>query len=158
MTIIILIVTLIVVPMLLTEFTDWLPWIASRLICRAAGHVPLERRARYTEEWTAEFNALPGGKLTKLFFALNIYARARTTGAVIREDLKIERESAHTSMETAARVLALAQETADVAIADARREADRILGEARWQAELIRADSAKQKYGNEVHPDNSGEV
>jgi hypothetical protein len=148
-TVILFIVTLLVAPMALTEFTDWLPWIASRLILRAAAHLPFERRARYTEEWAAEFNALPGGKLTKLFFALNIYTRSRTTGAVIREELRMEQESAQASVDVAERVLSLAQQTADQAIADARREADKILGEARRQAEVI-AESAKHTHREET--------
>src|ERR1017187_1487299 len=42
------------------------------------------------------------------------------------------------NMDTAARVLALAQQTADQAIADARREADETLGRARRAADEIR--------------------
>src|SRR5215813_3577554 len=45
------------------------------------------------------------------------------------------------NMDTAARVLALAQQTADQAIADARREADEILGKARREAEQITSDA-----------------
>src|SRR5215471_15321003 len=45
------------------------------------------------------------------------------------------------NMDTAARVLALAQQTADQAIADARREADETLGKARRQAEQITSDA-----------------
>src|SRR5690348_15409628 len=41
------------------------------------------------------------------------------------------------NMDTAARVLALAQQTADQAIADARREADETLGRARREADEI---------------------
>lgn len=60
-TVVILAVTLVLVPMLLTEFTDWLPWIATRLVERAAAQLPAERRARYAEEWAAEFSALREG-------------------------------------------------------------------------------------------------
>jgi DivIVA domain-containing protein len=45
--------------------------------------------------------------------------------------------SGEDNMDTAARVLALAQQTADQAIADARREADETLGRARREAEEI---------------------
>ena len=45
------------------------------------------------------------------------------------------------NMDTAARVLALAQQTADQAIADARREADEILTKARRQSEQITSDA-----------------
>src|SRR5215472_11056337 len=45
------------------------------------------------------------------------------------------------NMDTAARVLALAQQTADQALGGARREADEILGKARRQAEQITSDA-----------------
>src|SRR5215831_9050608 len=45
------------------------------------------------------------------------------------------------NMDTAARVLSLAQQTADQAIADARREADEVLTKARRQAEQITGDA-----------------
>src|SRR3984957_15224777 len=45
------------------------------------------------------------------------------------------------NMDTAARVLSLAQQTADQAIADARREADEVLPKARRQAEQITGDA-----------------
>jgi F0F1-type ATP synthase membrane subunit b/b' len=45
------------------------------------------------------------------------------------------------AMDTAAQVLALAQQTADQAIADAAREADRIIAEARKEADAIRAQA-----------------
>jgi len=48
---------------------------------------------------------------------------------------------AEESMDTAARVLSLAQQTADQAIADARREADEVLTKARRQAEQITGDA-----------------
>ena len=53
-------------------------------------------------------------------------------------------------MDTAARVLALAQQTADTAIADAKREAERIIAEARKEADDIRARAlAEQPFGQE---------
>jgi DivIVA domain-containing protein len=48
------------------------------------------------------------------------------------------------SMDTAARVLALAQQTADQAIADARREADETLGRARREADDILGKARRQ--------------
>ena len=47
-------------------------------------------------------------------------------------------------MDTAARVLALAQQTADQAIADARREADETLGRARREADDILTKAGRQ--------------
>ena len=55
------------------------------------------------------------------------------------------------NMDTAARVLSLAQQTADQAIADARREADETLGRARREADEVltkpRAWSATRRSG-----------
>ncbi len=52
--------------------------------------------------------------------------------------------SSEDNMDTAARVLALAQQTADQAIADARREADETLGRARREAEEILGKARRQ--------------
>ncbi len=51
---------------------------------------------------------------------------------------------AEDNMDTAARVLALAQQTADQAIADARREADETLGRARREAEEVLGKARRQ--------------
>ena len=48
------------------------------------------------------------------------------------------------SMDTAARVLSLAQQTADQAIADARREADETLGRARREADEVLTKARRQ--------------
>ena len=48
------------------------------------------------------------------------------------------------NMDTAARVLALAQQTADQAIADARREADETLGRARREADDLLTKARRQ--------------
>jgi hypothetical protein len=89
-TVIIFIFTAILVPILVLEFVDWLPWAGTRLMRRAANRLPLECRARYEEEWQAEFNALPGGKLTKLLFGLRICANARSTGAALQAEIDTE--------------------------------------------------------------------
>jgi hypothetical protein len=169
-TVVILAITLVLVPMLLTEFTDWLPWIATRLIRRAAAQLPAERRARYAEEWAAEFSALPGGKLAKLAFGLRLCAHARATGAVLREEVKAEQERAQFSLDTAqidhavARVLALAQQTADKTIADACREADETICRARREADetLARARRAAREIvrsaKNAIPPDEGNDM
>ncbi len=54
------------------------------------------------------------------------------------------RRPAEDNMDTAARVLALAQQTADQAIADARREADETLGRARREADDILTKARRQ--------------
>jgi hypothetical protein len=60
-TVIIFILTAILVPVLVGECVDWLPWVGTRLIRLATKRLPVKYRARYEEEWQAEFNALPGG-------------------------------------------------------------------------------------------------
>jgi len=54
------------------------------------------------------------------------------------------RSSAEDNMDTAARVLALAQQTADQAIADARREADETLSRARREADDLLTKARRQ--------------
>jgi hypothetical protein len=88
--IVIFIFTAIVVPVLVSEFVDWFPWVGTRLIRQAARRLPVKYRARYEEEWQAEFNALPGGKLTKLLFGLRICANARSTGAALQVEIDVE--------------------------------------------------------------------
>jgi len=134
-TVIIFIVTVILVPVLVGEFVDWLPWVGTRLIRQAARRLPLQYRARYEAEWQAEFEVLPGGKLTKLLFGLRVYANARSTGAFLQ---------AEDDLDVAARVLALAQQTADQAIADARREADQMLGRVRREADNVLTKARRQ--------------
>src|ERR1700683_4051452 len=53
-------------------------------------------------------------------------------------------EDNNNSMDTAARVLSLAQQTADQAIADARREADETLGRARREADDVLTKARRQ--------------
>jgi DivIVA domain-containing protein len=52
--------------------------------------------------------------------------------------------SSEDNMDTAARVLSLAQQTADQAIADARREADETLGRARREADEVLTKARRQ--------------
>src|SRR5258708_39479392 len=71
-----------------------------------------------------------------------------------QESLRIEPErrpepmsmmkSSEDNMDTAARVLALAQQTADQAIADARREADETLSRARREADDVLTKARRQ--------------
>src|SRR5262245_24729256 len=60
------------------------------------------------------------------------------------EPMSLARRPAEDNMDTAARVLALAQQTADQAIADARREADETLGRARREADDILTKARRQ--------------
>lgn len=70
---------LVVVPLLVAEFTEVAPWLASRLVDVAVRRLPGEVRERYDEEWHNEVDALPG-KVVKLAAAAWIVARADATG------------------------------------------------------------------------------
>jgi DivIVA domain-containing protein len=61
-----------------------------------------------------------------------------------QEPVRMVSRPAEDNMDTAARVLALAQQTADQAIADARREADETLGRARREADDILTKARRQ--------------
>jgi DivIVA domain-containing protein len=60
------------------------------------------------------------------------------------EPMPMMKSSAEDNMDTAARVLALAQQTADQAIADARREADETLSRARREADDVLTKARRQ--------------
>jgi len=60
------------------------------------------------------------------------------------EPMSMMKSSAEDNMDTAARVLALAQQTADQAIADARREADETLSRARREADDLVTKARRQ--------------
>src|SRR5579875_2492580 len=62
----------------------------------------------------------------------------------IPEPVMVPPRPVEDNMDTAARVLALAQQTADQAIADARREADETLGRARREADDILTKARRQ--------------
>jgi DivIVA domain-containing protein len=61
-----------------------------------------------------------------------------------QESVMMGMKPAEDNMDTAARVLALAQQTADQAIADARREADETLGRARREADELLTKARRQ--------------
>jgi DivIVA domain-containing protein len=61
-----------------------------------------------------------------------------------QEPVMMGMKPAEDNMDTAARVLALAQQTADQAIADARREADETLGRARREADEVLTKARRQ--------------
>ena len=61
-----------------------------------------------------------------------------------QEAVMMGMKPAEDNMDTAARVLALAQQTADQAIADARREADETLGRARREADELLTKARRQ--------------
>lgn len=90
--------------MLVSEFTDWLPWFAARLIGAAARTQPYAVRSRYAEEWLAELDDVPG-KLAKLAFAIRILVRAPVTAAAIRGVPSIGADGVSADLSTAFREL-----------------------------------------------------
>jgi len=81
--VLVFLVTAVIVPILVGEFTDWLPWFAERMIAAAARTMPSAVRSRYVEEWLAELEDVPG-KLSKLVFAARVLVRAPVAAAAIR--------------------------------------------------------------------------
>lgn len=82
------VVTAVLVPMLVTEFTDWLPWFAVRMIGAAARSLPSAVRSRYAEEWQAELDTVPGS-LSKLAFAIRICIGAPATATAVSEAMPV---------------------------------------------------------------------
>jgi hypothetical protein len=56
----------------LDELLEWCPWVAERLIRRAANGLSSESQERYREEWLGELQGLDGKGLSKLVFAIHI--------------------------------------------------------------------------------------
>jgi hypothetical protein len=59
----------VVLPVLLSECTDLSPWLAKRLVRRAARRIPKQERPRWEEEWLNELASKPG-RLVQLLWAL----------------------------------------------------------------------------------------
>jgi hypothetical protein len=59
----------VLLPLLLSEFTDLSPWMAKALISRAARRIPEQERPRWEEEWLGELESKQG-RLFKLLWAL----------------------------------------------------------------------------------------
>jgi DNA repair exonuclease SbcCD ATPase subunit len=59
----------VVVPLVLSEFTDLCPWMAESLVRRAARRLPEQERPRWEADWLAEL-ASKQGRLSKLAWAL----------------------------------------------------------------------------------------
>lgn len=71
---VVFLITAVALPLLLTEFGDWCPWLAARLVRWAARHLgdPASCQ-RYEEEWIANLNEVPG-KLGRLVAAFGYLA------------------------------------------------------------------------------------
>jgi NB-ARC domain-containing protein len=73
-TVLLFAMTAVLLPLLLTEFGDWCPWLAVRLVrwsARRLGGAGVA--ARYEEEWTANLNEVPG-KVSQLVAAFGYLA------------------------------------------------------------------------------------
>jgi DivIVA domain-containing protein len=114
----------------------------------------LDRLIQENEELRAKLaEVLRGGKMA---VPLNSPHSGGGPDLMPNEPMRIEQErrpepmsmapvrSAEDNMDTAARVLALAQQTADQAIADARREADETLSRARREADDLLTKARRQ--------------
>jgi hypothetical protein len=69
------IVALAVIPLVVMAVHGSSPWLAKKLVRRAARRLPEPYGERYQEEWLAELAAMPDGGLTTLVFALCIRLR-----------------------------------------------------------------------------------
>lgn len=114
----------------------------------------LDRLIQENEELSAKLReVLRGGKMGPGMGGPNLDSRQDMMSG---EPMRMEHErrpepvmmggmkSAEDNMDTAARVLALAQQTADQAIADARREADETLTRARREADDLLTKARRQ--------------
>jgi hypothetical protein len=68
-------VAAVVLPLLVDEFKAWCPTLAAQLVRLAARVLPAKQRQRWTEEWLAELDQIPGD-LSKLVFAGGVAIRA----------------------------------------------------------------------------------
>lgn len=73
----------ILMPLLVTEFTELGPWLAERLVRRSVRMLPTEHRDRYTDEWLAELEAVPG-KVLKLIVAARLALRVPATSLAVQ--------------------------------------------------------------------------
>jgi hypothetical protein len=74
----------VVLPLVLSEFTDWCPWFARRLVQRAARRLPEDARARWEEEWLEHIDTLASRRLSALVRGIWIYVRAPSWGRMLQ--------------------------------------------------------------------------
>src|SRR5215475_10838356 len=111
----------------------------------------LDRLIQENEELRAKLaEVLRGGKMAAPLTSTHMDGPELMAGEPMREPerrpepMPMMKSSAEDNMDTAARVLALAQQTADQAIADARREADETLSRARREADDLLTKARRQ--------------
>ena len=73
-----------VLPLLISEFTDWCPWFARQLVRRAARRLPEDARTRWEEEWLEHIEALASRRLSALVRGIWIYVRAPSWGRMLQ--------------------------------------------------------------------------
>jgi hypothetical protein len=69
-----LVLTVVLIPIAVAELGEWSPWLAARLVRRAARKLPPDQRDRYEAEWLAELEALPSKKYSQLVKGLQLYS------------------------------------------------------------------------------------
>ncbi len=111
----------------------------------------LDRLIQENEELRAKLaEVLRGGKMAAPLSSSHMDSAELMASEPMREPerrpepMPMMKSSAEDNMDTAARVLALAQQTADQAIADARREADETLSRARREADDLLTKARRQ--------------
>jgi hypothetical protein len=73
----------IMLPLLVTEFTELGPWLAERLVRWSVRMLPPEHRDRYVDEWLAELESVPG-KVLKLIVAARLALRVPATRLAVQ--------------------------------------------------------------------------
>jgi hypothetical protein len=73
----------VVLPLLITEFTELGPWLAERLVRRSVRMLPPEHRDRHADEWLAELDVIPG-KVLKLVVAARLALRVPATRLAVQ--------------------------------------------------------------------------
>jgi hypothetical protein len=78
--------------LVVTEFTELSPWLASKLLALVVRCLPLSERYRFAQEWKAELENIPG-KVTKLLFVTRLLATMPSTRVALGEPAFISRNS-----------------------------------------------------------------
>jgi cell division protein FtsW len=68
------------------ELFGWFPWLAERIVERAARRLPAEAQDRWCKDWLAELDALPVRGISSLGFALRILVLAPSVARVLGDE------------------------------------------------------------------------
>jgi DNA-directed RNA polymerase specialized sigma24 family protein len=82
-------------PLLLNELTDSLPWLAEKIIRKAARRIDSTSRSRYQDEWIAELEhaCQRKGKITVFLWALRVWLSRRETAVEASKVAAAERDT-----------------------------------------------------------------